>query len=380
MEEVGGGVPICGGDDKPAMKTCGRDDRDATCEGVPSTSRARPGRTVEEVEAGVVDADVGVDTCEVDRRWATQPRSVIGRKKKYNSSSRIIHVQFTRRSKILHLGQKGTHLQAAAQTDHCPNQPKPIAFPPIGRSALWSPPSADSSHARAPSVADGSVGEGGSREAAADGAVGEGGREAAGREAAGQDGVEAAAASEQQQRGGGARARVLVFAKAQWSRPADGRIWPGGARWSVAAGRIWTDPVAGKPDLARRGRAMSVQRRPSGCRARRGFRRRPPPPPDGARPGPAVTKAAQGRSAAKPGRHHGGAGRGGEDPEGVTATAQRRAWGTRRGRADLLLRDDDDDGGRIKRIRRLNGGAAPGGDRSPRGRAVRKRAAARVRI
>lgn len=82
MEEVGGGVPICGGDDKPAMKTCGRDDRDATCEGVPSTSRARPDRTVEEVEAGVVDADVGVDTCEVDRRWATQPRSVIGRKKK----------------------------------------------------------------------------------------------------------------------------------------------------------------------------------------------------------------------------------------------------------------------------------------------------------
>lgn len=121
-------------------------------------------------------------------RRATQPRSVIGRKKKDTTAaveSSMCNSPGGQKSCIL--VKKGTHLQAAAQTDHCPNQPKPIAFPPIGRSALWSPPSADSSHARAPSVADGSVGEGGSREAAAEGAVGEGGREAAGREAAGQD-------------------------------------------------------------------------------------------------------------------------------------------------------------------------------------------------
>ena len=30
MEEVGGGVLICDGDDEPTMKTWGRDDREAT--------------------------------------------------------------------------------------------------------------------------------------------------------------------------------------------------------------------------------------------------------------------------------------------------------------------------------------------------------------
>ena len=42
----------------------------------------RPGRTVEDVDVIVVDADAGVGMREVDWRWATQSRSVIGQTKK----------------------------------------------------------------------------------------------------------------------------------------------------------------------------------------------------------------------------------------------------------------------------------------------------------
>ena len=75
MEEVDVGVPIRGGDDEPTMKTCGRDDREATHEGVPSASRTRPGRLVGDADVDVVDA--GLDARKIDRQWATQSRSVI---------------------------------------------------------------------------------------------------------------------------------------------------------------------------------------------------------------------------------------------------------------------------------------------------------------
>ena len=85
------------------------------------------------------------------------------------------------------------------------------------------------------------------------------------------------------------------------------------------------------------------------------------------------------------GHHHGGTGRGeihpspcdedhvlmatvGDGPEDKAAVA---TWRSRRGDPDLLC--DDDDGSRINRIGRLKRGAAPGRDRPPQGRAVRKR-------
>jgi hypothetical protein len=53
---------------------------EAMQEDVPSISCAQPSCIVEDVEAGVVDVDVEVDTCKVYERWTTQPPSMIGEK------------------------------------------------------------------------------------------------------------------------------------------------------------------------------------------------------------------------------------------------------------------------------------------------------------
>lgn len=68
MEEAARSVPICDGDNESAMKTCGQDDQEETRGYVTLTSYEWPSCTVDEVEAGIVNIDIIVDTCKINGR------------------------------------------------------------------------------------------------------------------------------------------------------------------------------------------------------------------------------------------------------------------------------------------------------------------------
>jgi hypothetical protein len=77
MEEVGGGIPIYGGDDELKMQTCSWDDWEATREGAPLASHGQWGQIVKYVDVNLVNARARVGTRDVDRRWVAQSQLVV---------------------------------------------------------------------------------------------------------------------------------------------------------------------------------------------------------------------------------------------------------------------------------------------------------------